>query len=79
VLGASIAWPVVTFLTTRGSRLYLWLAIAVTVVGLAPDAWILHQGQPAAGVAVLVAMHFALAVITYPVLVLVAPQSRRAR
>jgi hypothetical protein len=78
VLGASIAWPVVTFLTTRGSRLYLWLAIAVTVVGLAPDAWILHQGQPAAGVAVLVAMHFALAVITYPVLVFIAPQSRRA-
>jgi hypothetical protein len=74
VLGASIAWPVVALVSSRGRRLYLWLAIAVTVVALAPDVWILHQGQPAAGVAVLVAMHFALAVITYPALVFIAPQ-----
>ncbi|MCU1471717.1 MAG: hypothetical protein JWQ39_2866 [Glaciihabitans sp.] len=74
VFGASVAWPLVTLVSSRGRRLYLWLAIAVTVVGLAPDVWILHQGQPVAGVAVLVVMHFALAVITYPALVFIAPQ-----
>jgi hypothetical protein len=74
VLAACFAWPLVTLLTTRARRLFLWIAILVTVVSLAPDAWILHLGQPAEGVAVLVAMHFALAVITYPALVFIAPQ-----
>jgi hypothetical protein len=51
-----------------------WLALVVTVVSLAPDAWILHLGQPADAVAILIAMHFALALITYPALILIAPQ-----
>jgi len=75
VLVACVAWPMVTLVTSRGRRLFLWLAVLVTVVSLAPDAWILHLGQPPAGVAVLVVMHFALAVITYPALVLIAPQN----
>jgi hypothetical protein len=74
VLAACVGWPIVTWFTTSGRRLYLWLAIAVTVVSLAPDAWILYLGQPAAGVATLVAMHVALAVITYPAVVFLAPQ-----
>jgi hypothetical protein len=74
VIGACVGWPVVAWFTSQGRRLYLWLAIAVTLVGLAPDAWILYQGQPAAGVATLVAMHFALAIITYPAMVFLAPQ-----
>jgi hypothetical protein len=76
VIGACIGWPLVAWFTTTARRLYLWLAIAVTVVGLAPDVWILHLGQPAAGVATLVAMHFALAIITFPAMVYLAPQRR---
>jgi hypothetical protein len=74
VLAACIAWPIVTLVTTRAGRLFFWLAVIVTIVSLAPDAWILHQGQPTDGVAVLIAMHFALALITYPALVFIAPQ-----
>ena len=79
VLGACLAWPLVTLVTTHGRRLLLWLAVIVTIASLAPDAWILHQGQPAQGVAVLVVMHFALALITYPALVFIAPQRGIAR
>jgi hypothetical protein len=74
VLAACIAWPLVTLVTTHGRWLFFWLALIVTVVGLAPDAWILLQGQPANAVTMLVVMHFALALITYPALVLIAPQ-----
>jgi hypothetical protein len=77
VLAACVAWPLVTLVTSRARRLFFWLAVLVTVVSLAPDAWILHLGQPAEGVAVLVAMHFALALITYPALVFIAPQRAR--
>jgi Family of unknown function (DUF6069) len=74
VLAACVAWPIITLVTTHARRLFLWLAVLVTVASLAPDAWILHLGQPPEGVAVLVAMHFALALITYPALVFIAPQ-----
>lgn len=77
VIAACVGWPIVTWFTTSARRLYLWLAIIVTVVSLAPDAWILHLGQPAAGVATLIVMHFALALITYPVMVFVSPQRPR--
>ena len=76
VVLAGIAWPLVTLLSSRARRLYLWLAIAVTVVSFAPDLWILRQGQPAAGVAALIVMHIALFAITYPTLVFGAPQPR---
>ncbi|MBN9153261.1 MAG: hypothetical protein J0I70_08320 [Microbacterium sp.] len=76
VILAGIAWPLVTLLSSRARRLYLWLAIAVTVVSFAPDLWILRQGQPAAGVAALIVMHIALFAITYPTLVFGAPQPR---
>lgn len=78
VLGAAIGWPIVTLLTTKAPRLYLWAAIAVTIVSFAPDLWILRGGQPAAGVAVLAVMHVAVAIVTYPAMVLIAPQRRRA-
>ncbi|HEY4266553.1 MAG TPA: hypothetical protein VGM94_00030 [Galbitalea sp.] len=74
VIVACIGWPTITWFTTQARRLYLWLAIAATVVSLAPDAWIFHLGQPPLGVATLVVMHFALAVITYPAMVFIAPQ-----
>jgi Family of unknown function (DUF6069) len=77
VIVACVGWPIVAWLTTQARRLYLWLAIAVTVVSLAPDAWILHLGQPTLGVATLAVMHLALAMITYPAMVFIAPNTSR--
>jgi hypothetical protein len=77
VLGASVGWPLATLLTTRARRLYLWLAIIVTVISFAPDAWILRGGQPAPAVADLAVMHVAVAVVTYLAMVLIAPQRVR--
>lgn len=77
VLVSCLAWPVVTLASTRGARLLLWLAVLVTVVSFAPDIWILLHGQPADAVFILLLMHVALLVITYPALVLIAPQPRQ--
>jgi hypothetical protein len=74
VVLASFGWPAAAFLATRARRLYLVLAVIVSVVALAPDAWIIYQGQPAKAVLVLIAMHVALAIITYTSLVVIAPQ-----
>ena len=52
-------------------------AIAVTLVLWLPDLWILSKGQPAKAVAVLMAMHLAIAVVTYNSLVHLAPPHRR--
>jgi hypothetical protein len=79
VLAACVGWPVVCCFSTRARRLYLWLGTTATVVSLAPDAWILHLGQPAAGVATLVAMHVALGIITIASMVFIAPQSHPIR
>jgi Family of unknown function (DUF6069) len=77
VVVACAGWPILAWLTTRAGWLYLWSAIIVTVVSLAPDLWILHLGQPMGGVFTLVLMHFALAIITFPAMVLIAPQRAR--
>ncbi|MCU1414917.1 MAG: hypothetical protein JWN80_2257 [Microbacteriaceae bacterium] len=78
VVVACISWPLTTLLSSRARRLFFWLAVIVTVASLAPDVWIIHQGQPLGGVVVLMLMHFALAVVTYPVLVFGAPQRRKS-
>jgi hypothetical protein len=48
-------------------------------VSLAPDVWILHLGQPLAGVVTLAVMHFALGVVTIAAMVFLAPQKRQGR
>lgn len=78
VLGACIGWPIVCWLTTSAARFYLWAAIAVVLVSLAPDLWIWHLGQPAGGVLALMVMHIGLGIVTYPAMVLIAPQRRAA-
>jgi Family of unknown function (DUF6069) len=65
VVIASLAWPVVTRISSFPRWVYLRLAVAVTVVLLLPDLYILVKGQPPKAVAVLMAMHVAIAVITY--------------
>jgi len=76
VLIACIAWPIVTRISSSPRWLFFRMAILVTIVLLLPDAWILLQGQSAQAVAVLVSMHLAIAVVTYNVLVHVAPVGR---
>jgi hypothetical protein len=77
VLIACGAWPIVTGISSAPRRLFFRLAILVTVVLWLPDLWILHQGQSAQGVAVLMVMHLAIALITYNLLVHLAPVRRR--
>jgi hypothetical protein len=73
VLIACAAWPVVTRISSAPRWLFFRLAIAVTVVLWLPDLYIWHQGQPAHAVAVLMVMHLAIALITYNLLVHLAP------
>jgi hypothetical protein len=73
VLIACAAWPVVARVTSAPRWVFFRLAIAVTVVLLLPDVYIWHQGQPAKAVVVLMAMHLAIALVTYNLLVHLAP------
>lgn len=78
VLIACAAWPVITLLSSQAPRIFFWLAVLVTVVSFTPDIWIWHQGQLPEGVLVLALMHVGVAVVTYPALVLIAPQQLRS-
>jgi hypothetical protein len=75
---ACVAWPVVTWISSHPRWLFLRLAVLVTLVFWLPDVWILVHGEPARGVGVLMLMHLAIAFITYPALVLLAPAGPRA-
>ena len=73
VIIACVAWPVVTRISSAPQWLFFRLAILVTLVLLLPDLYILHTGEPAKGVAVLMVMHVAIALVTYNLLVHLAP------
>jgi hypothetical protein len=73
VLFACIAWPITTRITSRPRWMFYRMAILVTIVLLLPDFWILYQGQPATAVSILMVMHLAIAVVTYSLLVGLAP------
>lgn len=77
VLIACAAWPVVTRITSVPRWLFLRMAVAVTLVLWLPDAWLLLLHQPVDDVAVLMVMHIAIAVVTYNLLVRVAPTGVR--
>lgn len=72
VLIACAAWPIVTRISSAPRWLFFRMAIAVTLVLWLPDLYILHMGQSARGVAVLMVMHLAIAVVTYNSLVRIA-------
>jgi hypothetical protein len=76
VLIACCAWPLVARISSKPRWLFYRMAIVVTIVLLAPDVYIWHQGQPARGVAVLMCMHVAIALVTYNSLVRIAPVRR---
>ena len=73
VVIACLAWPVVVRLSSEPRWVFTRLAVLVTVILLLPDLYIWLTGQPGRAVLVLVAMHLAIALITYNVLVRVAP------
>jgi hypothetical protein len=82
IIGVVIAcagWPLVTRLTSQPRRLFLQAAIAITIVLLAPDAYIWHNGASGKAVFVLVWMHIAIAIVTYNALVHIAPVGRAQR
>jgi len=73
VLIACAAWPVVVRLCAAPRWLFFRLAIVVTLVLFLPDVYIWLQGEPGKAVAVLMAMHVAIALVTYNLLVHLAP------
>jgi hypothetical protein len=72
VLIACASWPIVTRITSSPRWMFFRLAIAVTLVLWIPDLYILHQGQPAKAVGILMLMHVAIALVTYNALVRIA-------
>jgi hypothetical protein len=72
VVVACAAWPLVTRITSQPRWIYFRMAIVVTLVLWLPDIYIWVRGQPARAVAVLMAMHLAIALVTYNCLVHVA-------
>jgi hypothetical protein len=72
VLIACLAWPIVTRITSEPRWMFVRMAILVTLVLWLPDIYILVLGQPLEAVVVLMAMHLAIAVVTYNSLVHVA-------
>jgi hypothetical protein len=73
VIGACVAWPIITRISSSPQWLFFRLAILVTLVLWLPDAYILYRGQPVDAVAVLFVMHLAIALVTYNLLVRLAP------
>jgi hypothetical protein len=73
VIIACTAWPVVTWVSSAPRWLFLRLAILVTLVLYLPDLYLLSRHQPPKAVAVLMAMHLAIALVTYNALVHIAP------
>jgi hypothetical protein len=64
--------PRATAISSAPRWLFFRLAIAVTLVLWLPDLYILYRGEPGRAVAVLMAMHLAIALITYNCLVHIA-------
>jgi hypothetical protein len=76
VIVACVGWPIVTRLSSTPRWLFFRLAVLVSIVLLAPDAYLWYRGDAAKAVFVLVWMHVAIAVVTYYSLVMLAPVPR---
>ncbi len=74
VVGAVIAWALVSRYSPSPVRLLGRLAVLVTVLLLVPDVLLLPQAdEPAGPVVMLMIMHIAIAVVSYLALVRLAP------
>ncbi len=77
VIIACVAWPIVTRISSQPRWLFFRMAIVVTLVLFVPDLWIFLHGSTAKAVSVLLAMHVAIALVTYNALVHLAPVGAR--
>ncbi|HEY1920186.1 MAG TPA: DUF6069 family protein [Streptosporangiaceae bacterium] len=73
VIIACVAWPITTRITSHPRWMFFRMAIAVTLMLWLPDLYLLYLGQPPRAVVVLMLMHLAIALVTYNLLVHVAP------
>jgi predicted MFS family arabinose efflux permease len=73
VIIACVAWPITTRITSHPRWMFFRMAIAVTLVLWLPDLYLFYLGQPPRAVAVLMCMHLAIALVTYNLLVHLAP------
>lgn len=73
VLIACAAWPITTRITSMPRWMFVRMAVAVTLVLYLPDLYLLVLGDPGKAVLVLMAMHLAIALVTYNALVRIAP------
>jgi len=79
VVLACVAWPIVTRVSSSPRWSFFRLAIIVTLVLWLPHLYILHQGQALDAVAVLMTMHVIIAIVTYNLLVRLAPIRSRSQ
>jgi membrane protein DedA with SNARE-associated domain len=77
VLIACAAWPIVTRISSNPRWVFVRMAVLVTLVLLVPDLYLFVKGGPPKAVTVLIWMHLAIAVITYNVVVRLAPVKLR--
>jgi hypothetical protein len=73
VLLAAGGWAVLVRLSSAARWLYFRLAVVATLVLWIPDAILLALGEPPAGVLTLMVMHLLIALVTYNLLVRIAP------
>lgn len=73
VLVAGGGWAGVVRLSSAARWLFFRLAVVVTVVLWLPDGWLFLRGESTDGVATLMVMHLLIALVTYNLLVRVAP------
>lgn len=78
VIPACLAWPAVARVASAPRWLFFRLAVAVTLALFLPDVWLLGEGEPIKAVVVLMSMHLSIALLTYNLLVHLAP-ARAAR
>jgi hypothetical protein len=75
--GATVAWGVLTRLSSRPRWLLTRLTALVTAIFLIPDFLLLGTpGNPAGPVMILMLMHLAMAAITYTTLIKISPAAR---
>lgn len=73
VVLACPTWPVTVRLSSTPRWLFFRLAVLVTIALWIPDVWLIVRHEPTRAVVVLMTMHLAIALVTYNVLVHVAP------
>jgi hypothetical protein len=73
VLVAAGGWAALVRLSSAARWLFLRLAVVVTLLLWVPDVWLFLRGETGKGVVTLMVMHLLVAVVTYNLLVRLAP------